>query len=104
MHNKEYFHRLEKYPHSNRWKSFIDNSICFIGVLGGILVIPQIFKIWIEKEASGVSLFSWIAYVCFAFIWLIYGIAHEEKAIIITYSLKTVLDFMVVLGVIIYSV
>jgi len=75
----------EPYPHPNKWKRLMDKLIYFAGVLGPIMTIPQLSKIWVEKNASGVSALSWGAYGVGACFWIIYGFMHKEKPIIITY-------------------
>ena len=47
---------LEPYPSRDRWKNLMDKLIWIFGIVGPILTIPQILKIWVDKNASGVSL------------------------------------------------
>jgi len=37
----------EPYPHPNKWKRLMDKLIYFAGVLGPIMTIPQLSKIWV---------------------------------------------------------
>ncbi len=46
--------RHEPYPHPDRLKKFMDKAIYFIGAFGPIMAIPQLVKIWVEKNAAGV--------------------------------------------------
>lgn len=87
----------------NKWKRLLDRVIYPIGVLGPILTIPQLLEIWVEKNASGVSLFTWSSWVFIASFWLIYGIAHKETPIIISYIGWLTIEIGVVVGVIIYG-
>ena len=100
---KRVYQKLEKYPHTDKWKRFLDKSIYFIGAVGPIMTLPQLMKIWVEKNASGVSAISWIAYLITAIFWLSYGIVHKEKPIIFTYSVWIVFDIFVVIGTIMYG-
>lgn len=81
----------------------MDRSIYVVGVLGPAMTIPQLFKIWVEKNAAGVSLLSWSAYLLCAVFWLIYGLMHKEKPIIVTYTLWIVLEILIVVGIILYG-
>lgn len=94
--------KLERYPSPNKLKKLLDRSIYVIGIAGPALTIPQLFKIWSAKSAAGVSLITWASYSILAFFWLIYGLLHREKPIILTYFSWLVVDLLVVLGVIIY--
>lgn len=81
----------------------MDKAIYVVGSFGLIMTIPQVTKIWIEKNASGVSAISWSAYLITAIFWLIYGIMHKEKPIIFTYSAWIVLEVAIVIGIILYG-
>jgi MtN3 and saliva related transmembrane protein len=84
-------------------KQFLDKGIYAIGVLGPIMTLPQVFKIWVEKNATGVSLISWSAYLIIASIWLIYGVIHKEKPIIVNYGAWIVFHSSVIVGIILYG-
>lgn len=81
----------------------MDKAIYVIGIAGPIMTIPQLTKIWIEKNAVGVSAISWFAYLIIAFFWLIYGVMHKEKPIILTFSVWIILDILIVIGILMYS-
>ncbi len=67
------------------------------------MTLPQVWNIWIDHNAAGVSTVSWASYFVFAFIWLVYGIAHKDKPIIVSNTLWIILDIMIVVGTFIYS-
>ena len=100
---KRIYQKHEPYPHPVKWKRFIDRVIYLVGLVGPIMTIPQLTKIWIEKNASGVSAVSWAAYMLVAIFWIIYGIAHKEKPIILFSSVWIVLEFFIVLGTLMYG-
>lgn len=85
-----------------KFKKIIDKIIYVIAVLGPIITLPQIFEIWIGKDATGVSTISWGFYTIFAAFWLVYGIIHKEKPIIVANIFWVLLDLIVVIGSIIY--
>jgi uncharacterized protein with PQ loop repeat len=93
----------EKYPHPHKWKRFMDKAIYVVGVFGPLMTIPQLAKIWVYKDATGVSAISWISYLFCAFFWLAYGLLHKEKPIIITYLLWIILESCIVVGAILYG-
>lgn len=93
----------KEYPHQDRLKRFIDKTIYFVVGFGILMTIPQITKIWVERTASGVSEISWIAYTISASFWLVYGIVHKDKPIIITNSIWIMLDILIIVGVVFYG-
>ena len=93
----------EPYPHPDKWKRLVDNLIYVVGVIGPIMTVPQILKVWIDKNASGISIISWIAYSIMAMFWITYGIMHKEKPIIVTSGLLFITDLLVVVGTFIYG-
>ena len=99
---KRIHQKHEPYPHPNKFKRFLDNLIFIIGVLGPLVALPQILNIWVNHAVVGVSIFSWSAFFVLALVWTLYGLLHKELPIIIANVLWMILDFLIVLGVIIY--
>lgn len=104
LHTRKRIHKKhEPYPHPNKWKRFMDKAIFAVGVFGPIMTIPQLVKIWGERNASGVSAISWGAYLITAIFWLAYGIMHREKPIIFTYSIWILLEILIITGTLLYG-
>ncbi|MDE1848940.1 MAG: hypothetical protein KGH55_02820 [Nanoarchaeota archaeon] len=82
-------------------KRILNKLIYVVGFLGIALSLPQIINVWTE-DAVGVSVISWIAYSVGAIFWMIYGIIHKARVIIISYLLWTLVDLSVVAGVLIH--
>ena len=102
-HKRKRVHKkLEKYPHPDKFKRIIDKIIYIAAFAGPIMTIPQVIGIWVGKNSSGVSVISWISYAILSSIWLIYGIVHKEKPIIISSIIWIILDIFIVVGVILY--
>jgi uncharacterized protein with PQ loop repeat len=93
----------EKYPHPNKWIRRLDKLVLCLAVLGPMFDVPQLIKIYADKSAKDVSFYTWFFFAFFAIPWLIYGIVHREKPIIISYSLWILIDSLIVAGVILYS-
>lgn len=103
-HKRKRIHvKKEKFPHPDKYKRLMDDAIYFVSLFGLLMTIPQLSLIWIQKNAEGVSVFSWSAYTITAIFWLMYGVMHKEKPIIITNSMWIVLDVLIVLGAVIYG-
>ncbi len=81
----------------------MDKLIYIVALIWPILTIPQVWMVWVDKNAAWLSLFTWTAYVVSPILWLIYGIVHKEKAIIFSNILWIIVDMAVLTGAIIYG-
>ena len=83
-------------------KKFINKFIYFAGGFGVAVIIPQVTKVWITKDVSGVSLTTWAGFFIASSFWLLYGMVHKEKPIIFTNIAVCFLDFLIILGIVIH--
>lgn len=100
---KRVFQKHEKYPSINKQKRILDSLIYIIVFLGPVVTLPQIVNIWVEKNASGVSAVSWGSYSMISVFWLLYGIAHKEKPIIVSSCIWIVIHSIIATGAILYG-
>ncbi len=68
-----------------------------------LMTVPQIYAIWVSRQAAGVSLLSWAAYWISAFVWFVYGIQKRDRNIYLPCVGWLLLDGAVVAGVIVYQ-
>ena len=95
--------RLEPYPHHNKWVRIFDVFIVFVAVIGPLTALPQLYSIFAYESVQGVSLLTWFFSTIFPIPWLIYGIVHKEKPLIISSVLWIVVSFLIVIGVMMFS-
>lgn len=93
---------LKKQPKSS-YIIFLDKLTFVVGVIGPFTVLPQIYSIFTTKSAAGVSLATWTLIFIVTFPWILYGIAHKEKNIIVSFILWEVVNLLVVMGVLLYG-
>lgn len=82
---------------------FLDRLTFIVGVVGPFTVLPQTYSIFASKSAAGVSLITWVLIFVVTFPWILYGIAHKEKSIIVSFILWELVNLSVIVGVILYS-
>lgn len=82
---------------------FLDKLTLVVGIIGPFTVLPQIYTIFSTQSAKGVSLATWSLIFLVTFPWILYGIAHKEKNIIISFILWEVVNLGVVIGVLLYG-
>lgn len=93
----------EAIPSADKLKRWLDYVVYVGGSIGPFLTIPQLVKIWIGKNAAGVSAFSWGSYLVASVFWVIYGVVHKEKPIIFTNSIWVLMNGLVMIGALIYG-
>jgi uncharacterized protein with PQ loop repeat len=101
-HRKELEPDRFKIIHSKKSVKFIDRWIMVIGILSPFTSLPQLFQIISSHDSQGVSLLTWFLYMLLAGFWLIYGIAHEAKPIIVNNTLWILLDIFIIAAILFY--
>jgi uncharacterized protein with PQ loop repeat len=95
--------RLKNYPHPNKWITFLDKFILLIAVLGPVMNLPQVIKIYYFQTAAGVSALTFFLLCIMNIPWLIYGFVHKDKPIIISSVLWIISNIVVMAGAILYG-
>ena len=83
-------------------KRLLDKLVYVFIFVSPLMTIPQIWKIWIDRTVEGVSVITWAGYIIPALFWIIYGIEHKEKPIMILYVLWIFIYFVIISGVLLY--
>jgi uncharacterized protein with PQ loop repeat len=81
---------------------FLDKLTFVVGVIGPFTVLPQIYSIFSTKSATGVSVVTWALIFIVTFPWILYGLAHKDKSIIVSFTLWEVVNLTVVIGALLY--
>ncbi len=95
--------KLEPYPHPEPLKRFLDHIIYAVCILTPMIVLPQVWKIWSEQNASGISLITYVGLIIANLIWVFYGVVHKEKPIILLYFFFFLVNSAIALGRILYG-
>ena len=80
---------------------FIDRIIYVVSVVGPLTVVPQLYDVWANGGAAGVSVLSWTLFTLINMCWVTYGFYHREKPIIISGILYIICNGLVVVGALI---
>lgn len=100
---REYDRRLEPVPARTYGLRLLDLMVYAAGILAPVMTLPQMFKIFLYHDAAGVSALTWGAYALFDLPWILYGLAHRERPITITYLLWFLCNGAVFVGTLIYG-
>jgi len=93
----------EPYPHPDTFKNAMDKAIYLVAIIGPSFTIPQMLKIWVTQNAVGVSAVSWGAFMLVSLFWLVYGILHREKPIVVANLFYLIFQTMVFIGTVFYG-
>jgi uncharacterized protein with PQ loop repeat len=74
-----------------------------MSVVSMLMTVPQVWIIWAQHQAAGVSVASWSAYLLSALLWFWYGVGKRDRNIWLPCIGWIVLDAAVVAGVWRYS-
>jgi uncharacterized protein with PQ loop repeat len=77
---------------------FIDHSAYLMGAITIAVNVPQLISVWTAPSTAGVSLVSWIGFLLGSVFWLIYGLLHREKPIIVINGGLIIIQGLIVLG------
>jgi MtN3 and saliva related transmembrane protein len=93
----------DPYPHYHPSVRMLDNIVLIAGILGPLLTLPQIYKIYVFKEVAGLSFISWFMYAVFNIPWVVYGVVHKAKPILYSQIGWMLTNAFVALGILLYS-
>lgn len=107
MHYPGMRHKHERLIEPRKWhktpyKVFLDKVTFVAGVVGPFTVLPQIYSIFTNHSAKGVSLATWLLIFIVTLPWVFYGFAHKERSIIVSFILWEVANGLVVIGILLY--
>jgi uncharacterized protein with PQ loop repeat len=78
-------------------------------MLGGMSVFtilmtaPQVWTIWVGRQAAGVSVLTWSAYLASALLWFWYGLRRRDRNIYLPCIGWIVADAAVIVGAVLYG-
>jgi len=89
-----------------KWKLWFAKWMVVWAVLGYSFLAIQAAKIYMEKNAKGLSLPSYIVYICGSIMWLIYGsvvLPRKNMVIIVSSCTAITLATIVLIGIVMYD-
>ena len=89
-------------PHDSPPVGGLEKILRILSVFTMLMTVPQVLSIWLGRDAGGVSLISWAAYLFSACLWFIYGVQKRDKTIYVACIGWILLDAAVVVGVIVH--
>jgi uncharacterized protein with PQ loop repeat len=94
-------HPLHK-NHDTILHKILNLVVTIVATASPLITVPQLFDIYFNKNASGVSSITWLAYVFTSTIWLMYGVMHKENILVVNAILGIFLGASIFFGTLIY--
>ena len=73
-----------------------------VGLIGPFMMIPQIIKVYVNKDASSLAFSSWLLFLIVAIMWIWYGFSKKDNILIITNMGWIIADIFMIIGVLLY--
>lgn len=65
--------------------------------------LPQAYTIYAHRDATNVSLWTWLFFCIDNFVWMTYGWRQKELPVFLTSALYELIEVSIVAGIIMYS-
>lgn len=96
-------HILHFHISKKRQISWLDKTAIVAAFAYPLSGLPQVVEVF-KGNIDGVSVLSWLGFMVFGLFFLVYGMVHKIKPMIITNASWLVVDGLVVSGVVIHGI
>ena len=79
----------------------LEKTLGVMSIATLLATVPQVFNVWSSRNASGVSLISWVAYFVAACLWMIHGVRRRDRSIYLPCIGWILLDAAIVIGILV---
>jgi hypothetical protein len=90
-------------PGADASHSALEKVLPVLSILTMAMTVPQVWTIWVEHSAAGVSLLSWGTYLLAACLWFVHGLQKRDRTIYLACIGWIALDAAVVAGVLVHG-
>ena len=90
-------------PSSTATVSGLEKVLRGLSVFTMLMTVPQVWTIWANHQAAGVSVLSWSTYLVSALLWFWYGVQQRDKNIYLPCIGWIALDSAVLVGAVLYG-
>lgn len=98
------YHKHKHNKHKKRVKlSTVDKLMYFVSFAYPFTAIPQIYKVYATQDVSSLALSSWLLYVIFGSIFVVYAISKRLTPLIIEGLLWVTIYILMVIAILCYG-
>lgn len=95
------FYRSKKDHYKEEGIHILDKVIFPIALVSPIMTVPQVLEVWQNHQTAGLAVTTWIGFTFASIFWMLYGLTHKDKAIMISSFCVVILDVLIVAGIMI---
>lgn len=81
----------------------LDSLVALMAIAGPLLGLPQAIQIFVERDATGLSIWAWLGFTAYTLVFLTYGIVYRLRPVIVTQILWLCLYLAVISGIVVYG-
>ncbi|OLB72393.1 MAG: hypothetical protein AUI16_20450 [Alphaproteobacteria bacterium 13_2_20CM_2_64_7] len=89
--------------HGAHSDTFLRRILGGMSVFSMLMTVPQVWTIWVNHQAAGVSVASWSAYLLSAVLWFWFGVQQRDRNIYLPCIGWIGLDAGVIAGAVYYA-
>ena len=89
-------------PSTRRMVRYFDYFMYGVALVSPIALLPQVIQLFWERDATGLSLPTWLLLGGINLLWAVYGAVHKQRPLLIASFLIGFLDLLIVLGILLY--
>ncbi len=99
---KEHHYLEHAEEERNPQKRFIDNVCTIFSIIMPLTTLPQIIQLFTSQSAQDLSLVMWVLYCIGVIPFLIFGVMHKERQLVVLNSLWLVVQLVMIIGIVMY--
>lgn len=92
-----------KHPIHKKPVSTFEKFVLLIAIIEPLSTLPQIFDLYTSKDASSLSLLSWVLFAGASVVWLVYGLKIKSRPLIASSLLWITTELILMAGIVLYS-
>ena len=92
----------EAYPSPDKKIKFLDSVVLLLAFIMPLSILPQIIKMHATQSVGDISVLTFSLLLILAIPWIVYGMVHKEKVIILNNMTWVILHLTVIVSYFIY--
>ena len=84
-------------------KSSVEKLVNVVIFVYPLTAVPQIVKIWVHKNATGVSALTWLLFLVMIIPLILYSIIQKEKKLTFMWGTWSIIYVVVIVGTLLYG-
>jgi len=84
-------------------KSIVEKLVNVVILVYPLTALPQIIKIWVYKNAQGVSALTWLLFLIMIIPLILYSMIQKEKKLTFMWGTWSIIYLVVIVGTLLYD-